>query len=156
MLDAPLFWYWWILALSLFILEVFAPGAFFLWLGIAAGLVGFIVLVVPGLTWQAQGLIFAIAAVGCVVMWWRFRPRPATTDHPDLNLRTRQYLNRRVELATPIADGFGRIKIDDTTWRVQGPDLPAGTPVVVVGVEGTTLKVKPVAPPTPGPGAPPD
>ena len=32
------FWHWWLLAVALLILEVFSPGVFALWLGLAAGL----------------------------------------------------------------------------------------------------------------------
>ena len=41
------YWHWWILAAALIILEVFAPGAFFLWLGMAAGAVGGMVYLAP-------------------------------------------------------------------------------------------------------------
>ena len=44
-------------------------------------------------------------------------------------------------LTEPIVDGRGRMKVADTMWRVAGPDLPAGTKVRVVAVEGTVLRV---------------
>ena len=34
-------WTWWIIAVVLIILEVSAPGTFFLWMGVSAGVVGF-------------------------------------------------------------------------------------------------------------------
>jgi membrane protein implicated in regulation of membrane protease activity len=37
----------------------------------------------------------------------------------------------------------GQIRVDDTVWRVTGPDCPAGTRVVVAGAEGATLRVMP-------------
>ena len=33
-------WTWWIIAVVLIILEVSAPGTFFLWMGVSAGVVG--------------------------------------------------------------------------------------------------------------------
>ena len=32
------YWHWWVLAILLFILEVFSPAAFFIWIGLAAGI----------------------------------------------------------------------------------------------------------------------
>ncbi|MDM7322647.1 MAG: hypothetical protein P3W87_005090, partial [Gammaproteobacteria bacterium] len=42
--------------------------------------------------------------------------------------------------------------MDDTVWRVFGPDLPAGTRVEVIGVEGTALRVQPLARNSPSSG----
>jgi len=44
----------------------------------------------------------------------------------------------------PIQEGRGRIRLDDTVWRVSGPDLPAGSRVKVVSVHGTELHVEAV------------
>jgi len=32
--------------------------------------------------------------------------------------------------------------VDDSTWRVTGPDLPAGTSIKVTGVDGVIFKVE--------------
>ena len=40
----------------------------------------------------------------------------------------------------PIVNGMGKIKVDDSTWRVNGSDQPAGTTVKVVSVDGSTLQ----------------
>ena len=52
-------WGWWIFALVLFGIELLAPGVFFLWLGLAAVVVGFIAFVLPDLGWQMDFIIFA-------------------------------------------------------------------------------------------------
>jgi hypothetical protein len=36
------------------------------------------------------------------------------------------------------------MKVDDTTWRVEGPDLPAGASVRVAEVTGATLRIEAV------------
>ena len=46
------FWHWWVLALLLIGIEIFAPGFIFIWLAAAAGVVGVLLLVMPGLSWQ--------------------------------------------------------------------------------------------------------
>ena len=60
------FWNWWVIAIFLIGIEVFAPGAVFLWMGISAGIVGFVLLAFPEMTWQIQLLIFAVISVVAV------------------------------------------------------------------------------------------
>ena len=50
---SPDFWHWWILGVALVILEAFAPGAFFVWMGVAAIAVGFLLWLIPVMTWCA-------------------------------------------------------------------------------------------------------
>jgi membrane protein implicated in regulation of membrane protease activity len=136
------FWHWWVLAVILLALEVTAPGTFFLWLAVAAGVVGLIVLILPDLYWQVQVLLFAIAGVAAVGAWRLYARRlPQTSDDPTLNRRGEQYVGQVFHLSEPITNGRGRMKVADTVWRVAGPDLPAGAKVRVVGVDGTVLRV---------------
>ena len=37
-----LFWHWWVLGLVLVVIEMIAPGFFLLWIGLAAGVTGLI------------------------------------------------------------------------------------------------------------------
>jgi membrane protein implicated in regulation of membrane protease activity len=137
------FWYWWILGLILLILEVFAPGAFFLWMGVSAGIVGAIAWLVPALSVEWQMLIFTIIAVISVVAWRSYqRSHPTETDQPALNRRGEQYVGRIFTLDHPIVNGVGRIRVDDTSWRIQGPDVESGTKVRVIGVDGVNLVVE--------------
>ena len=41
----------------------------------------------------------------------------------------------------PIIDGNGTVRIDDTVWRVAGPDAPAGSRVRIVQADGAHLTV---------------
>lgn len=136
-------WHWWILAVALVILEVFAPGAFFLWLGIAAGVVGALVYLVPSLGWEYQVLAFSLLSVISIIIWRKFfRARPSDTDQPNLNRRGEQYVGRLFTLNEPIVDGLGKIRVDDSTWKIRGEDCPVGSQVEVTGVDGTILKVR--------------
>ncbi len=137
------FWHWWILGLALAIIEVLAPGFFFLWLGIAAGLTGVIALIAPGLGWQFQILIFSVMAVASVVgTKYYLKRQPIETDDPTLNRRGDQYVGRVFNLEEAIVNGRGKVHVGDTVWRASGPDMPAGQAVRVVGVEGTVLVVQ--------------
>lgn len=136
-------WHWWILAVALVILEVFAPGAFFLWLGIAAGVVGGLVYLMPHISWEYQILIFSVLSVVSIVVWRKFfRTSPTDTDQPALNRRGEQYVGRLFTLEEPIVNGLGKIRVDDSTWKIHGDDCTAGTRVEVTGVDGTVLRVK--------------
>jgi len=139
-------WHWFIAAAALVVLEVLAPGVIFLWLAIAGVVTGIVVVVEPALGWEAQVLIFAVLSVISAVggrIW--IKSRPTETDHPTLNRRGERYVGRQITLDEPVSNGVGKAHLDDTMWKVAGPDLAAGTVVTVVGVEGTVLRVEPVA-----------
>ena len=142
-LEQAEFWHWWIAAILFLVIETFAPGAVFLWLGVAAGVVGLVLLVFSGLGWEYQFLIFAVSMVGSAVGCRAYvRRNPTETDKPTLNRRGEQYVGRTFTLQDAIVNGQGKITVDDSTWKIEGDDLPAGTKIQVTGVDGTVLKVE--------------
>ena len=108
----PDFWHWWILGLGLIIVEVLVPGTFFLWMGVAALVVGFVTWLVPALAWEYQLMLFAILSLVSIVGWrvWQ-RKHPDESDQPTLNRRAEQYIGRVFMLDTPIENGFGKVLI---------------------------------------------
>ena len=134
---------WGALALLLFAAEALAPGAFMLWIGIGAAAVFVLVAVfadIP-LLWQVVAfVVLSVVSIQCYRRWGRSHDRQS--DQPLLNRRAEQLIGRVVVLDQAIVAGKGRAKIDDAFWVVAGPDLPAGSPVRVVAVEGMTLKVQ--------------
>jgi membrane protein implicated in regulation of membrane protease activity len=142
-MESITYWHWWILAAALIILEVFAPGAFFLWLGIAAGVVGSLIYLTPNLAWEYQVLVFSVLSVVSILVWRKyFRTIPEETDEPALNRRGEQYVGRVFTLTEPIVNSMGKIRVDDTTWKIRGEDCPVGTRVEVTGVDGTIFEVE--------------
>jgi len=142
-LEHIVFWHWWILAGLLLILELTAPAFFFLWLGIAAVAVGLILLVFPSIPLETQLVLFAVASIASVLAWRKYREvHPLITDQPNLNRRGQQYIGRVFSLSAPITNGVGKVTVDDSTWKVKGPDLPAGTHIKVTGIDGVVFKVK--------------
>ena len=134
---------WGALALLLFAAEAMAPGAFMLWFGFAAAAMALVVLVMPELGWLAQAVlfsIFAVISVGVYVKWFRGKGRDS--DKPLLNQRANTLVGQVVTLEQAIERGRGRVQIADAFWTVEGPDLPAGTPVRIVATDGMTLKVQ--------------
>lgn len=142
-LEQITFWHWLIAGIVFVVIEILLPGVVFLWIGIAAGVTGLILLAVPGLSWENQFLIFAVLSVISVAAGrsWVKR-RPTESDHPDLNRRGRRFIGSLLTLDAPIVNGAGRVKAGDGTWKVKGGDLPAGARVRVTGVEGATLLVE--------------
>jgi membrane protein implicated in regulation of membrane protease activity len=135
-------WAWIILGVILIGIELVAPSSFFLWLGLAAIVTGMIDAVL-GLSWQASSLLFALLCVAAVILG-RTVSRFRTLDEPQadmLNQRGQSLVGRVFTLETPIKDGEGRIRVDDSSWRVTGADRFAGAKVRVVRIEGSTLVV---------------
>ena len=135
-------WNWFIAAVVLFLVEIMAPGTFMMWLGLAALVVGAISLGVDW-SWQAQLIAFGVFAVAAIPAWRHFaRKVEPPVDRPFLNRRAEGYVGRVFTLDKPIVDGVGTIRIDDTVWRVSGPDCPAGSRVKVARADGADLMVE--------------
>jgi membrane protein implicated in regulation of membrane protease activity len=136
-------WNWFIAGLILLGIEVLVPGAFMMWLGLSALLVGIISLAVNW-PWQIQIVAFAVFAIASIPLWRRFlRTSQQPVDQPFLNRRTEAMVGKTFTLETPIVDGVGTVRMGDTIWRVNGPDTPAGIQVTVTRADAATLYVAP-------------
>jgi inner membrane protein len=139
-------WNWMALGLVLLGLEIVVPGIFLLWIGIAAIIVGSLTLMIGGAamwTWQLQIVLFLILSLVSAYIGKKVMAKgEGVSDEPFLNQRAEQLVGRTATLAEPIAEGRGRIKLGDTQWRVNGPDMPVGTKVKVVSTDGSELSVE--------------
>lgn len=127
-------WNWVIIGLVLLFLELLTPGIFLIWIGLAALVTSLISYMAYSLfgNWQIQLLLFLVLSVVFILIGRRyFNPRTQSSDEPLLNRRADQLIGLRATLQEPIINGNGRARFDDTLWRVTGPDLPAGTTVIV-------------------------
>lgn len=140
-------WTWFIIAAVLLILELLVLGIFFVWLGLAAVVVGVLHLILP-LGWQAEVILFGVlsAVLLLVARPWLSKRQALQSDRPNLNQRMYDYVGKAYFLDEPLLHGRGKLKIDDTLWEIEGPDTPQGTWVKVTAVDGLKLKVKPVGP----------
>lgn len=135
-------WSWIVFGLVLLALELVVPGGYLLWTGIAGILTGLLILVQP-LSWPMQWLVFGCLSLVSILIWVRYsRQREAYSDRPLLNRRAEQFVGQQGILEQPIVDGFGRLRLGDSLWRVAGPDLPAGQRVRIVGADGAVLRVE--------------
>jgi membrane protein implicated in regulation of membrane protease activity len=135
-------WNWMIMAVVLFILETMVPGVHFLWFGIAAIVVGLLAMA-TGIAWPYQLIAFGLISV-LTVFWVRryARPDKVKSDLPDLNERALQYIGRSLVVEQAIQNGRGKVRVGDTLWQAEGPDVPAGARVKVTSAKGTVLVVE--------------
>lgn len=137
----PAYWNWWLLGVVFMAIEAMVPGFFFLWMGVAALLVGLLLTLLP-MTWTWQVMLFAVLSVGSIVAWrLRLRRHPTQTQDSLLNRRGHQYVGRVFTLETPVVNGYGKIRVNDSTWKVAvDQDCPAGTKLRIVDADGVILK----------------
>jgi membrane protein implicated in regulation of membrane protease activity len=137
------FWDWWALAVFLLIVEVLAPGMFFLWMAQASLVTGMLLFFFPAMDWEIQLFVFSVLSVlGVAIARHFFKRHPIDSEQPLLNRRTAHYIGRVFVLYQPIVNGQGKIKVDDSTWKINGADCPAGTRVKVVGADSVVLLVE--------------
>ncbi len=141
-------WSWVILGVLLIGIEIIAPGTFFLWFGLAAIAVGLLSLIFSEIlafwSWQVEVGSFALLSLLFVYLGKRMLLRygMGESERSDLNERANQLVGRKAILTQAIEEGVGRVRIGDSTWRVIGPETPKGKEVLVIGTDGSTLKVE--------------
>ncbi|OQY56574.1 MAG: NfeD family protein [Candidatus Parabeggiatoa sp. nov. 2] len=152
--DLISYWHWWILAATLVMLEFLALGtfgSFFLWPAIAAAILGCFMLILEigfdsQVTLPFQVLILAMISVVSVLIGRVYLGKhPLTNDEPFLNKRGSELEERICIVSEAIVNGIGRIRVDDSSWRVEGPDCPVGTQVKIIGSGGVRLQVEPLS-----------
>jgi membrane protein implicated in regulation of membrane protease activity len=136
-------WNWLILAAVLLVLEVMAPGVFFVWFGLAAVLTALLAFLFD-ISWQWQLVWFCLLSLAAVAVALKYlRRHPLKSERPLLNERAVQHIGQSFDLVDPIVNGRGSVRIGDSIWRVEGPELPKGTRVRVLSADGSLLKVAP-------------
>ena len=140
-MDDLVYWHWLVLGVVLITIELVVPAAYFIGLGIAAILVGLVVWVAPEMGWAGQILLFSCLSLISIVVAKRFI-KPSESDQPLLNLRGHQYVGRDFTLEEPIVNGQGKIRVDDSIWKIRGSDSETGSVVRVTGVDGVVLQVE--------------
>lgn len=137
-------WTWWIIAVVLIILEVPAPGTFFLWMGVSAGIVGVALLLFSELTWELQLTLFAALSIVTILLSRRYLQKNKG-DHSKLSQRGKRYIGTTVTVVETITNGIGKVRIEDTLWRARGADTVIGQRVKIVAIEGATFEIESIA-----------
>ena len=139
------FWYWWVIGFILLVLEILTPGYFFMWMAISGFVTGALVLLMPATGMTMQVSVFSVLSVVAIIAWKFYgKKHSMESDHPLLNKRGVQYIGRVFSLYQPIKNGQGKIKVDDSIWKVHGEDCDINSRVKVVAIRGTVFEVEKV------------
>lgn len=141
-----LWWHWIVIGLVLMGAELLAPAFYLLWFGLGALIVGLLSALLP-LSGTLQILIWSIASVAMVLLWFRFlKPKTKT-----LAGRSDVQIVGEVGLLTRAVAPFERGEVrfqkpiaGSETWPcIADTEIAAGTRVRVSALEGNILKITP-------------
>jgi membrane protein implicated in regulation of membrane protease activity len=133
---------WLVIGLTLCAVETLVPGAFFIWFGAAAAIVGVADYLLP-MRFETQLVLFGALVAALVLIGRGVYGSLSAEPGPLPQSRAHAMVGADFYLDEPIVRGYGRIRVGDSSWRIAGPDCPAGARVRVVAVEdGSLLKVE--------------
>jgi membrane protein implicated in regulation of membrane protease activity len=133
---------WLVGGLVLMAVEALLPGAFMVWIGLAAVGTGLATLAFP-LDFPAEVVVFAVLAAASVATGLRLRrdARPNTLNTPQSGL-----VGRTVQVLS-VQGREGRVRMGDSDWAAR---LDSGAawaeqdrPLEVVALDGCVLVVRP-------------
>ncbi|MDO4430242.1 MAG: NfeD family protein [Lonepinella koalarum] len=137
-------WHWLILGFGLLIAEIFMPGVFLLWWGIAGIITAGLTALFPQISLTIMAIGYAILSAILSLLWWKYQHNKDLADDKKSLLNQRDHaMLGQIGIVQEIADnGIGRGKFADTTWRIQGENLQPNDRIEVVSAIGITLIVE--------------
>ena len=143
MFDAHIAYFVWLIGgFVLCAAETLAPGAFLIWIGGAALIVGAVDFFWP-MEFTLQLLVFAVLAAALILVGRRVYGSLERSSPPPSLSRAQALIGKEFFLDQPIERGYGAIRVGDSVWRVAGVDTAAGVKVRVIAVEdGSMLRVE--------------
>ena len=136
-------WGWVAVGLILCGLEMLVPGVFLLWLGLAALATGIITLA-TGIGVVPQLLLFGVLAIVATYVGKRqYSDKGIASDDPLLNDRLARLVGETVIVDSALVGGRGRVRVGDSVWPAEGPDMPAGASAVVTASRAGALIIEP-------------
>lgn len=143
---SPEWWHWLVLGLLLTMAELALVSFFVVWFGIAAAVVGLILLAAPTLALATQFLLWAVLSTALVLIWFRYlRPRTVTTVGTSAATVAGE-IGILVADLTPDSRGQVRFQkpiLGADLWEAYADAaIAAGERVRVVAVDGSYVKVE--------------
>ncbi|MBR5132658.1 MAG: NfeD family protein [Alistipes sp.] len=137
--------YWTIVALLLFIIELFTQG--FAVICISIGAAGGAVAAAMGLSLEMQLFVFAIVTIFAIAGVRPMLRRLFHTDEEKVATNASAMVGRRGKVCVAIDEDGGRVMIDGVDWKAQsqsGEPIAEGAHVEVVAIDSVILTVKPL------------
>ena len=134
-------WVWAILAAVLGLAELHAPGSYLIWIALGAGITAAINV---GWNFSISGQIgtFTVAsAISCVAGYFVYRRLNHPKENVPLNQRDLRMIGARGVVCQSIVNGQGKVRLGDSVWLAEGPNLSEGAPIIVKSVRGTLVIV---------------
>ena len=142
--DLAPYWVWLTLGLLLAGVEMLIPGVYMIWLAAAAIITG-VLTAVFDLSLPAQVIDFVFLSLIIAFSARRFlRDKPIESEDPLMNRRGARLVGQTATVVQAIEHGSGRVKLGDSEWIAQGPNVAIGERVRVSGSDGAILLVEPL------------
>lgn len=136
-------WHWWVISLGVIVIEALKPSGVFAAIALATALTGAALMKVPDFAIQLQlGMVATLSLVLAII--FRLFAKHAGPADERFKAKASEHIGREIVLKMPIQNGFGEAKLDEHFWELKGPDLPVGTKVRIIGVDGNMLAVRPL------------
>lgn len=139
---------WLIIAVVMFIIEIFTPGFFAACLGIAAAIVSILILIFPNLSTALQIIIFSILSILSFVTIRPFALKYLYKNSKDKETNADGLIGKRGKIIKPISpSNYGYMKIygdEFIALSEDGSPIEEGSEVEIVKIDGTKVIVKKV------------
>jgi membrane protein implicated in regulation of membrane protease activity len=142
------YWHWIIFGIALVLGELVLTTFFILWFGLAAIVVGLILLAIPDLALTAQVLIWTLLSVVMAILWFKYL-KPLSIDRTKAGLSREMIVGEIGQvLQAPNKNRRGRMRfpapiLGADEWEIIATDqVAAGDRVQVKDVSGNSLIVE--------------
>jgi len=143
--DIDAHWVWLTLGLLLAALEMLVPGVYLIWLAAAALVTGVLTFAFD-LSLPLQVVDFVSLSLIAAFSAKRFLgEKPIESSDPLMNRRGARMVGETALVVTAIEHGSGRVKVGDSEWIARGAETAVGERVRIIGTDGSTLLVEPLA-----------
>jgi inner membrane protein len=124
------------------IAELYHPGYYLIWIA-AGGAITSLASFAFDLSLAAQIGIFVLAcSLSCICGYFVYqRIITANNSGTPLNQRNLQMVGAKRVVTVAVENGHGKVRLGDSVWLAEGPNLEIGTSVVVTEVRGTVVLV---------------